>query len=63
MKCSICGATCRCKNAAGGICCSCHPHKARSVSALTQLRGGDRDPHQERWDELERERDEGELEL
>lgn len=31
MRCVICGASCRCKNATGGICCSCHSHKGRSV--------------------------------
>lgn len=27
MRCRICGASCRCKKANGGICCSCHPHR------------------------------------
>ncbi len=32
MSCPICGANCRCKKAgSGGICCSCHKHKARKV--------------------------------
>jgi hypothetical protein len=32
MSCPICGANCRCKKAGpGGICCSCHRHKARKV--------------------------------
>jgi hypothetical protein len=33
MKCAICGATCRCKNARGGICCGCHRHKAPGFDA------------------------------
>ena len=31
MKCKICGATCRCKRASGGICCGCHSHKPRKI--------------------------------
>lgn len=32
MSCPICGANCRCrKRGPGGICCSCHRHKARRV--------------------------------
>ena len=31
MKCKICGASCRCKKAGRGICCSCHPHKAAAA--------------------------------
>jgi hypothetical protein len=32
MSCPICGATCRCRNVGpGGICCSCHTHKVRSI--------------------------------
>ena len=31
MSCPICGANCRCrKRGEGGICCSCHRHKASS---------------------------------
>lgn len=33
MRCSICGANCRCKNARAGICCSCHPHKGGRAAA------------------------------
>jgi len=62
MRCSICGANCRCKNAAGGICCSCHPHKRRAISALVAMPVDGKehdvpaDPHAERWAEIERER-------
>lgn len=36
MKCKICGASCRCKNAKGGICCSCHSHKGRRLTAAVR---------------------------
>jgi hypothetical protein len=32
MSCPVCGANCKCRKAGpGGICCSCHKHKARQV--------------------------------
>ena len=31
MKCKICGATCRCKKASPGICCSCHQHRGAAA--------------------------------
>jgi len=58
MRCSICGAVCTCSKAAGGICCSCHPHKKRVSSAMIkgiESEGAD-DPHAQRWAEIERER-------
>lgn len=34
MSCPICGADCRCRNRGpGGICCSCHRHKVRGLTA------------------------------
>ncbi len=38
MACPICGANCRCrKRGPGGICCSCHKHKARRVFESVML--------------------------
>lgn len=38
MACPICGADCRCRNAGpGGICCTCHTHKVRSILATLPL--------------------------
>jgi len=34
MACPICGANCKCrKRGPGGLCCSCHKHKARPIRA------------------------------
>lgn len=40
MRCKICGASCRCRHAGPGICCSCHSHKAsaRRMSPTTDLK-------------------------
>jgi hypothetical protein len=37
ITCRICGARCSCKGASGGICCSCHPHKRKRLTARVML--------------------------
>lgn len=35
MKCLICGAMCKCKNARDNLCCPCHRHKVRGFKIFT----------------------------
>lgn len=38
-KCLVCGANCRCKRAAPGLCCGCHSHKVRSFKLTVRTPG------------------------